>query len=160
MKKTSSMLLVLLLNLCFLGCNRNHEKKENQTSPQTFNTSTESVEGGWHLVWANYNDTLVDTSNYFLFKTFSNGIFSLFAYDSTKKINFAGYGKYEFDGVTLHETFIYHNNPEYVGGENWQNLEVRGDTMNMDGFKKVIIGGKEVMTDFSKIKEKLVKVKW
>ncbi len=160
MKKISSMLLALLLNLCFFSCNQNNEKKENQNSPQTFNTSAQSVEGGWYLVWANYNDTLVDTSNYFLFKTFSNGIFSLFAYDSTKKINFAGYGKYEFDGDTFHETFIYHNNPEYIGGENWQNLEMRGDTMYMNGFKKVIVGGKEVMTDFSKIKEKLVKVKW
>ncbi len=154
------MLLALLLNFCFVSCNQNNEKKENQNSPETFNTSAQSVEGGWSLVWANYNDTLIDTRNYFLFKTFSNGIFSLFAYDSTKKINFAGYGKYEFDGETLHETFIYHNTPEYVGGENWQNLDVRGDTMYMNGFKKVIIGGKELMTDFSKIKEKLVKVKW
>ena len=110
------------------------------------------------MVWANYNDSLVETkANYFLFKTFSNGIFSLFAYDSTKKINFAGYGKYEFDGDKLHETFIYHT--DYVGAENWQNVEVRGDTMYMNGFKKVVIGGKEVMTDFSNIKEKLVKVK-
>jgi hypothetical protein len=158
MKKISPMLFVLLLNLCFFGCNQNHEKKENQNPPPTFKTSAKLVEGGWHLIWANYNDTLMDTSNYFLFKTFSNGIFSLFSYDSTKKINFAGYGKYEFDGDKLHETFIYHT--DYVRAENWQNLEVRGDTMYMNGFKKVIIDGKEVMTDFSKIKEKLVKVKW
>ena len=161
MKKISSMLLVLLLlNLCFFSCNQNNEKKESQNSPQTINTSAQSVEGGWSLVWASYNDTLPDITNYILFKTFSNGIFSLFAYDSTKKINFAGYGKYEFQGGTLHETFIYHNNPEIIGGENWQNIEIKGDTMYVNGWKKVTISGKELAQDFSKIKEKLIKVKW
>jgi hypothetical protein len=160
MKKVSSMLLTLLLSLCYASCNQSNEKNENQNSPQKTNTSAQSVEGAWQLVWGEYDDKIADTSNHYLFKAFNNGVFSLIAYDSTKKINFAGYGKYQFEGDTYHETFIYHNDPEFVGGEDWQDLVVKGDTMYLNGIKKVVVGGKDLTVGWTKIREKLVRVKW
>ena len=118
-----------------------------------------SVDGAWELVWAKYNDKLADITKQPQFKMFSNGVFSLIARDSTGKISFAGYGKFEIKGKNYNETFMYHNNPEYIGAMDWQDIEVRGDTLYAKGFSRVVIGGREV-TDFPKIEEKRVRVKW
>ena len=154
------MFLAFPLMVLFLGCNQNAKKDETQSSTGVENTYAKSVEGAWQLVWGEYDDQVADTSNHYLFKTFNNGVFSLIAYDSTKKISYAGYGRYGFEGDTYHETFIYHNNPEYTGGADWQDLVVKGDTMYLNGFKKVVVGGKDVTTGFGKVREKLVRVKW
>ena len=159
MKKTSLIFLFFLFGLFITGWNQSNEKKISQNTPQTVINAPIPVEGSWQLVWAEYNDQLADTSNHYIFKQFCKGAFSLIAYDSTKKINFAGYGKYEFDGGVYHETFIYHNNPQYVGAEDWQDLTVRGDTMYMNGLKKVVVGGKDVTVGWSNAREKLVRVK-
>jgi hypothetical protein len=160
MKKISSMLLALPFIFLFLSYNQNTEKNEAQSSKGVANTYAKSVEGAWQLVWAEYDNQVADTSNYYIFKTFNNGVFSLIAYDSTKKISFAGYGKYGFEGDTYHETFIYHNNAEFIGAENWQDLTVKGDTMYLNGFKKIVVGGKAVTAGWRKVREKLVRVKW
>jgi len=160
MKKASFLFLSFLVSLCILSCNETAEKEKSQNSSQITTNASDHVEGAWQLVWAEYDGKLADTSNHYLFKEFSNGVFSLIAYDSTKKINFAGYGKYEFEGDTYHETFIYHNNPQYVGGTDWQDLVVKGDTMYMNGFKKIVVGGKDVTVGGTKAREKLVRVKW
>lgn len=160
MKKISSIVLAFIFIFLVLRCNQNAKKDESQSSIQTVNTSAKSVEGAWQLVWGEYDDKLADTSNHYMFKTFNNGVFSLIAYDSTKKINFAGYGKYDFEDGTYHETFIYHNNPKYVEATDWQNLEVKGDTMYMNGFIKVVVGGKDMTAGWTKAREKLVRVRW
>ena len=160
MKKISSVLLAFPLMVLFVSYNQHTEKNEVQSANRVANSDAKSVEGAWQLVWAEYDDQPADMSNYYLFKTFNNGVFSLIAYDSTKKIAFAGYGKYEFEGDTYHETFIYHNEPNYVGAEAWQDLVVKGDTLYFNGFKKVVVGGKDVTTGSRKAREKLVRVKW
>lgn len=159
MKKVTFMLFAFLLGISVLSCNQNTEKGESQSSTQTTNTPVNPVEGAWKLVWAQYNDTLADMSNHVLVKMFADGAFSLFAHDSSGKMKYTGYGKYEFEGNRYLETFIYHNSKQNWGGKDWQNLEVKGDTMYMNGFTKMIIGGKEV-TDYPKIREKLIRVKW
>ena len=159
MKKVSSILLSLPLVALLVSYNQHTEKNDVQSANHVASDAV-SVEGAWQLVWAEYDDQPADMSNYYLFKTFNNGVFSLIAYDSTKKIAFAGYGKYEFEEDTYHETFIYHNEPNYVGAQDWQDLKVKGDTMYLNGFKKVVVGGKDVTTGWTKVREKLVRVKW
>ena len=142
--------------ISLVSCNETSDEKANPTADQTAAPTTSSVEGSWKLVWASYNDTVADMSNHILVKSFVDGAFSLFCHDSTGKIKYAGYGTYEFQDKTYNETFLYHNNREFVGAKDWQNLEVKGDTMYMNGFSKVIIGGKEV-ADHVKAQEKLVR---
>lgn len=158
MKKISSILLAFPLMVLLISYNQHTEKNDVQSANRVASDAV-SVEGSWQLVWAEYDGKLADTRNYFLFKSFNNGVFSLIAYDSTKKISFAGYGKYEFEGDTYHETFMYHNEPNYVGAEDWQDLTVKADTMYLNGFKKIIVGGKDVTSGWMKVREKLVKVK-
>jgi hypothetical protein len=160
MKKISSMLLAFPLMVLFVSFHQHSEKNEVQSASRVATSDAKSVEGAWQLVWGEYNGQVADTSNRYIFKTFNNGVFSLIAYNSTKKITFAGYGKYEFEGDTYHETFMYHNNPKYIGAANWQDLTVKGDTMYLNGFKKVVVGGQDMTTGWTKVREKLVRVKW
>jgi hypothetical protein len=99
-------------------------------------------------------------SNHFLVKMFTGGAFSLFIHDSTGKIKTVGYGKYDFQGNEYHETFLYHSIARFVGGQDWQDLEIKGDTMYLNGFTKVVVGGKDVTTGWNKVKEKSVRVNW
>lgn len=163
MKKNSLPLPVFLMNIFFtiiISCNSNTATGEKQTISEETNVSATPIDGAWEIVWAKRDDTLRNLKNFHLFKMFNNGIFSLITTDSTGKILFAGYGKYELSDSNYKETFIYHDNPKYAGGMDWQQYELKGDTLYFKGFDKVIVGGKEVTSDFPKIEEKRVRVKW
>jgi hypothetical protein len=129
-------------------------KNGNSASEKT--SASTSIDGAWEIVWARYNDTV---SIGHQFKMFAGGKFALFMIDSTGKLESAGYGKYELEGNSYKETFIYHNYPPFVGAVDWQTYEMLGDTLYMTGFNKVIVEGKEAH-DFPKIEEKRVRVKW
>ena len=147
-----SILLVLIFSL---SCN---DSPVGASKEESAVKDTSSLEGGWELVSAKYNDTIADVIKNPQFKMFHGGIFSLIARDSSGKISFAGFGKYEFDGKAYKETFLYHDNPEYVGAMDWQEYTLNGDTLYCKGFNKVIVGGKE-QSGFPKIEEKRVRIK-
>jgi hypothetical protein len=115
------------------------------------------IDGAWKLVWAKSNGTLVDVSKNQQIKFFADGCFSLLASDADGEIDYAGYGTFELQQTSYNETFLYHNNPEYVGAMDWQEVELKGDTLYAKGFKKVIIKGKET-NDFPAIEEKRVRM--
>ena len=74
--------------------------------------------------------------------------------DSSGKISYAGYGKIDLHGTAYKETFLYHSNPDYRGAIDWQECELKGDTLYTKGFTKVVVGGKGVTADFPKIENK------
>ncbi len=153
------VLTAVLFSFIFLSsCNNDSASKANDnTSPPA--TASSSIDGAWELVWAKYNGEVADPANNRLFKMFHDGIFSLIATDSSGKISFAGYGKFELDGNTYHETFMYNDNPAYVGGSDWQEYKLIGDTLYMKGFNKVLINGKDSTANFPEIEEKRVRIK-
>ena len=153
-------LFITFFFICFIAWANSStpEDKKETIQPET-NTKVTSIDGAWELVWAKYNDTIAIPANNRQFKMFANGFFSLLAQDSSGKISYAGYGKFELQGTSYRETFLYHNNPDYIGGVDWQECELKGDTLYTKGFTKVLVGGKEVTADFPKIEEKRVRIK-
>jgi hypothetical protein len=125
-----------------------HKVNEKKTSP---------IDGAWKLVWAKSDGKLVDPLKNPQIKFFTDGCFSLVASDGEGKIDYAGYGTFELEGTAYHETFLYHNMKEYVGAMDWQEMELKGDTLYAKGFKKVIVQGKEA-TNFPVIEEKRVRM--
>ena len=160
MKHALVTLIAFSITLWLIRCNQATAEKSKPTAPQIPHTPTAPVEGTWKLVWATYNDTLANLSNHVQVKMFVNGAFSLLAHDTSGRIKYASYGTYQFEGNTYHETFLYHNNTPFIGGEDWQNLSVKGDTMYLDGLTKVVVGGKDVTASWRKVREKLVRVDW
>lgn len=154
------------LSLCLLiavivvtGCTNasSNDEARRTTSPEQ--TTSASIEGNWELIWGNYNGRVQNPGKSFQFKTFYNNFFSLIAWDSTGKFSYAGYGKYEIQGNTYKETFLYHSHTPFIGASNWQQYELKEDTLYFKGFNKVIVGGKDVTGNFSRMEEKRVHAK-
>jgi hypothetical protein len=163
MKKQFSMLFAfaMCIGLCIVAsCNNATSGDEKQSTSEPAKSSAATIDGAWEIVWAEANDTLLNPLSPHQFKMFNNGVFSMIAKDSAGNISYAGYGKYELDGNIYKETFMYSDEPKYIGASDWQEYEVKGDTLYTKGFNKVIIGGKDVTADFPKIEEKRVRVKW
>ncbi len=163
MKKQSSMLFTSVMCIFLfisVSCNNTTSDVEKQGASESSKNAATPIDGAWEIVWAKANDTLQNPSSPHQFKMFNNGIFSIIAKDSAGNISYAGYGKYELDGNIYKETFIYSDDPKYIGATDWQEYELKGDTLYTKCFNKVIIGGKDVTAEFPKIEEKRVRVKW
>ena len=80
--------------------------------------------------------------------------------DSAGNWNIAGAGTFETKGNTYKETFKYIGQPDLVGYSNWQEFELRGDTLYKKLFTKVTdASGKEVNDWPKDIEEKRVRAK-
>lgn len=155
----TSVLTAFLCSFIFLSsCNDDSALKANNNNTLTADTASASIDGAWKLVWSKYNGEVANPVDNRQFKMFHDGVFSLIATDSSGKISFAGYGKFELDAHTYHETFLYNNNPNYVGAIDWQEYELNDDTLYMKGFIKVLIDGKDSTANFPKFEEKRVRI--
>ncbi len=159
MKKISILLIGFIAAIVFTGCSNSSSKQKASSDSSASEAKASAIDGAWETVWAKYNGKDQQLRRPSQFKLFSNGFFALTAWDSTGKFSYSGFGKYELDGNMYKETFLYHNNPNYTGAKDWQEFEMKGDTLIMRGFNKVIVGGKDVTVDFPKIEEKRVLVK-
>lgn len=121
---------------------------------------TSPIDGEWELVWSKSNGIVNSTGKPIQFKMFHNGFFSLIMQDSSGKWSIAGAGTFETKGNTYKETFVYLTLPELVGYSNWQEFELRGDTLYKKLFTKVTdASGKEVTGWPNDIEEKRVRAK-
>jgi hypothetical protein len=118
------------------------------------------IDGEWELVWSKSDGKVNSPGKPTQFKMFHNGFFSLIMQDSAGSWNIAGAGTFDITGNTYKETFNYVSMPDLVGYSNWQEYELKGDTLYFKLFKKVTdASGKEV-TDWPKdIEEKRVRAK-
>jgi len=145
----------------FSGCGGEPLKEQPQSAPSATETKnkTSSIEGNWETIWGMYNGKIRNPGKPFQFKTFHDGYFTLIALDSAGKFAFAGYGKYEVSGNNYKETFLWHNNPDYIDGWDEQEYELKSDTLYFKGFKKVVVKGEDKTANFPKIEEKRVRAK-
>ncbi len=70
----------------------------------------------------------------------------------------SGASSYSLDGNTYKETFRYFGISEYVGATDWQEYELKGDTLYFKGFTKVMYAdGSDKTNQFGKFEEKRVR---
>jgi hypothetical protein len=140
----------------------NPGKNQKQLPENTMQSkiSASPIDGAWEIVWAKYDGKLQNPANSSQFKMFSNGIFSIIIKGSSGKLHGAGYGRYELDGKVYKETFIYSDTLRYTPVTDWQEYELKGDTLYMQRFTKVMINSKDETASFPKLYEKRVRVKW
>ena len=121
---------------------------------------TSPIDGEWELVWSKSNGEVKSPGKPMQFKMFHNGFFALIMEDSAGNWTIAGAGTFETQGNTYKETFTYVSMPELVGYTNWQEFELKGDTLYKKLFKKVVdASGKEVKDWPSDLEEKRVRAK-
>jgi hypothetical protein len=121
---------------------------------------TSPIDGEWELVWSKSNGEVTSPGKPTQFKMFHNGFFSLIMQDSAGNWTTAGAGTFEIKGNTYKETFKYVSVPGLVGYSNWQEFELKGDTLYKKLFRKVTdASGKEVTDWPNDIEEKRVRAK-
>jgi hypothetical protein len=157
MKITSIVLIAFMAGILFVNCSDSANKEKVSSEIKTGETKASAIDGAWETVSFQQNNQ-PGTNNQF--KIFNGGFFSLISRDSAGKFSYAGYGKYELDGNLYKETFLYHYNAAYIGAINWQEFELKEDTLYMKGFNKVVLAdGVDKTADFPKFVEKRVRAK-
>jgi hypothetical protein len=163
MKKLLSLLpgiFLFSIIIAILGCNSNPVKKDIQTPEAAATSSTASIDGAWELVWENVGDKPRTDGKVSQFKMFHDGFFSLIMQDSAGNWSLAAGGPCSLEGNTYKETFRYCSFPDFVGATDWQECELKGDTLYFKGFTKAIFAnGEDKTTSFPKFEEKRVRAK-
>lgn len=153
---------LLLINMVLLlfACAGNTSKKEN-TAATTYSTSSAtSIDGAWELIWESVGGVERNNGKTSQFKMFHDGFFSLIAFDSSGKWSWDGAGTYSLDGNVYKETFRYSSVPEYIDASDWQEYELKGDTLITKGFTKVVFAdGKDKTSAYPKFIEKRVRAR-
>lgn len=155
--KMISMLLIVFIAGILASCSDSANTGKVSSEIKPAETKAPAIDGAWETVSFQQNNQPATNNQ---FKIFHDGFFCLVSWDSSGKLSYAGYGKYELDGNLYKETFLYHDNAAYTGAINWQEFELKNDTLNMKGFNKVVLAdGVDKTTDFPKFAEKRVRAK-
>ena len=111
-------------------------------------TNTSPIEGNWILVSNEVNGRqVIPKRSPQQLKMFHDGYFSFVMYDSAGGFYLAGAGPYELDGNMYKETFQYCSDTTYNDVKDWQQWELKGDTLYFYGFKKVEMADGKDVTD-------------
>jgi hypothetical protein len=161
--RVKSIFAALLVGTVLSACNNNPESQQKRNVAQVDKQESYSpIEGNWELVSNVVNGKLVNPKRTQQFKMFNDGFFSYIMYDSLGNFYGAGAGPYEVDGKTYKETFNYYSDTTYIGSADWQEWEIKGDTLLFYGFTKALMAdGRDVTKDWGYLKfvEKRVKAK-
>ena len=94
-------------------------------------SSSDSIDGNWILVVnEEYGKKVIPYRHPSQIKTFRDGYFTLFMYDSAGQFKYAGAGPFSLDGDRYFETFEYASVPGNVGASDWQRWKLVGDAGN------------------------------
>jgi hypothetical protein len=154
---TSVIICLFSLSSCVDKTKEENKSTVTDAAPETKN----ELEGAWELVWSKTGDKVSELKKPLQIKLFTDGYFCLIMHDSIGKWNIASGGTYETDGNVYKETHLYVTDPEWVGGSDWQQYEIKGDTLYKKLFTKVVNSkGEDITAQFpSNIEEKRVRAK-
>lgn len=143
------------------GCQSNASYQDTTAAKQTAVAPSSAIEGAWELVWSESNGKVNNSGKPIQLKIFCNGFFCyLMQNSSTGNWSEGGGGTYETDGKTYKEIHKYNSNAENVGFTDWQEFEIKGDTLYMTLFKKALNRkGEDVTAQWPRIVEKRVRAK-
>ena len=130
---------MILMVISLIACNNKPTNIQEELSSQNDIKSYSAFEGNWELVSNEVVGRKINVSQNQQFKVFNKGFFCFVLNDSVGKFHSAGAGTYEVNGNIYKETMSYYSNPKYVGASDWQEWEMKGDTLIFNGFKKVTL---------------------
>lgn len=166
--QTKSLPLILVSSfvvcLFILPCCAGNASDQNETVKQENAFKSKSdIEGAWELVWSKTNGKVDNLQKPLQLKLFVDGYFCLIMKDSTGKWSLASGGTYETDGNVYKETHLYPKQPEWaewVGTTDWQEYELRGDTLYKKLFTKIVTSkGEDITAQYPRIEEKRVRAR-
>jgi len=151
---------ICLFSLWSCAGNTREENKSPVTDAAVAGAKNE-LDGAWELVWSRTGDNVNNLKQPSQLKLFTDGHFCLIMQDSTGKWNMAFGGTYETDGTVYKETHLYATDPQWVGTTDWQQYEIKGDTLYNKLFTKIVNSkGEDITAQYpSNLEEKRVRAK-
>ncbi len=153
------------LSICLFGLwscadNANEENKSAVADAAVPRTKNE-LEGAWELVWSKTGDNVSQLKEPSQLKLFTDGHFCLIMQDAAGKWNMAFGGTYETEGNVYKETHLYATDTAWVGTTDWQQYEIKGDTLYSKLFTKILNSkGEDITARYpSNLEEKRVRAK-
>lgn len=151
--------VVIAMMIAGTGCEDDTKVSAAEQDPPTA-FSLSPIDGAWELVWSSDADHTDDKGKISQFKMFKDGFFSLIMQDSLGEWSVAGAGTFSVRGKTYEENFRYATVPEYVGTTDWQEYELKGDTLYFKGFTRVLFAnGEDNTSSFPAFLEKRVRAR-
>jgi hypothetical protein len=143
-----SLIAFLIALVYTTSCNDTSDTGQKASdTPRQENTAHTPIEGNWELVSYVDKGKVIDTRKAQQFKAFHDGFFYVIMYDSLGNFYMAGAGPYGIDGKTYKETFTYYSDTTYIGSSDWQEWEMKGDTLQFKGFTKGLMADGRDVTD-------------
>jgi hypothetical protein len=123
------------------------------------NGFTQSFEGAWQRTYY-YDGKKNTTGEPREFIMVFNGFFSSVGQDSTGKWVNTHAGTYELSGKTMKSTVRYSSHPERVGSIQWVDYDVKGDTLTIKWFKKLVTAdGQDLTAQMPRAESKYIRAK-
>ena len=121
--------------------------------------NTSAINGAWQRVYS-YNGKTTTSGEPKEFALVHNGFFSSIGQDSTGRWNNTHGGIYEISGNIMKNKLLYSSHLNSMGSINWVEYELKGDTLTMNWFKKVInASGQDITARMPKAKSKFIRMK-
>jgi hypothetical protein len=118
-----------------------------------------ALNGAWQRVYS-YNGKATTSGEPKEFALVHDGFFSSIGQDSTGRWKNTHGGIYEISGNIMKTKLLYASSINQMGSINWVEYEVKGDTLIMNWFKKVIdASGKDITARMPKAKSKFIRMK-
>lgn len=119
----------------------------------------QSFEAAWQRVYY-YDGRTVTTGEPKEFIMLYNGFFSSVGQDSTGRWGNTHVGTYELSGKTMKSTVRYSSHPERIGSTQWVDYDIKGDTLTIKWFKKLLTAdGQDLTAQMPKAESKYIKAK-
>ncbi len=151
--KFSHQLLALLLFFSLVN------EAVAQSAKSKTGNNTNALNGAWLRVYY-YNGKTTTSGEPKEFALVHDGFFSSIGQDSTGRWSNTHGGIFEISGNTMKNKLLYSSHKDQLGSTNWTEYELKGDTLIMKWFKKVVTAnGQDITARMPKAKSKFIKMK-
>jgi len=130
-----------------------------QSAKSKTGNNANALNGAWQRVYY-YNGKTTTSGEPKEFALVHDGFFSSIGQDSTGRWNNTHGGIYEVTGNIMKNKLLYSSHISQMGSINWVEYELKGDTLVMNWFKKMInASGQDITARMPKAKSKFIRMK-
>lgn len=148
--------LFLILPTFFIVLSFASAKAQTSKNKSANHSSISKLNGGWQTTWHNANSN-VSSMEYIVLH---DGFFSNVGQDSTGAWREVHAGTYDISGNVYKQKILYSSYPDRMGATHWMDFRIKGDTLYLNFFKKLITAkGEDVTGQMQRVEQKFVRAK-
>jgi hypothetical protein len=153
-----NLAIPVILLLFFFNAEAQTVKSKSGKNASSKNASSLSMlNGSWRIVSINENGKITNRGQLSNIIALNDGFYSWFGPDSTGNWNKGGAGTYEISSNTFKQKIQYSSWPERIGTINWNEFQMKGDTLYVRFKKRINPKGEDVTANYPATESKWVR---